>query len=263
MILDRIVAAKQEEVALLKNSAALKHAERAIADLPPTRGFAAALRSARGEVALIAEVKKASPSKGVIRADFDPVRIAKEYEAAGASAISVLTDVQFFQGHPSYLTEIRQAVSAPLLRKDFIIDQSQIYEARLLGADAILLIAAILDEENLRRYRELAEDLGLDALVEVHGREELAKALASGAQLIGVNNRDLRTFNVDLRTTAAVASDLPADCFLVSESGIFVYEDVRQVKQAGAKAILVGESLMRSDDIRLAIDRLLNRQVKA
>ncbi|WP_018133253.1 indole-3-glycerol phosphate synthase TrpC [Effusibacillus pohliae] len=262
MILDRIVAVKRQEVAALQQTIDLRQAERAISELPPARGFANSLRACRDAVALIAEVKKASPSKGVIRPDFHPVQIARQYEAAGATAISVLTDVQFFQGSPSYLAEIRQSVSLPLLRKDFIIDQYQIYEARLLGADAILLIAAILTTEQLRRFRELAEALGMDALVEVHDRAELQAALASGAGLIGVNNRDLRTFDVDLQTTADVAADLPAGSFLVSESGIFTYQDVQFVKQAGAGAILVGESLMRSDDILSAVNRLLGRKIE-
>ncbi|MFC4768937.1 indole-3-glycerol phosphate synthase TrpC [Effusibacillus consociatus] len=263
MILDRIVAVKQQEVAQLKMELNLRQAESAIANMPSTLGFEKSLRASDDTVALIAEVKKASPSKGVIRPDFDPVQIAKQYEAAGAGAISVLTDVQFFQGHPSYLTEIRKEAALPLLRKDFIIDEYQIYEARLIGADAILLIAGILTTEQLRRYRELAGDLGLDALVEVHDTEELKKALESEARLIGVNNRDLRTFDVDLQTTAEVASYLSPNSFLVSESGIFTYEDVETVKQAGAKAILVGESLMRSEDIASAIDRLLGRKIEA
>ncbi|GAX89741.1 indole-3-glycerol phosphate synthase TrpC [Effusibacillus lacus] len=263
MILERIVAVKRQEVALLKEHFDLAKAESTIANLPPARGFENSLRSSKDTVALIAEVKKASPSKGVIREDFDPVRIASEYQAAGASAISVLTDEHFFQGHNQYLSRIRQSVQLPLLRKDFIIDERQIYEARLIGADAILLIAGILNLEELRKFRHLAQDLGLDALVEVHDRDELVKALESDARFIGVNNRDLRTFEVDLKTTEALAAELPDDCLLVSESGIFTHEDVQAVKKAGAKAILVGESLMRQPDIPLAIDRLLGRKVEA
>jgi indole-3-glycerol phosphate synthase len=259
MILDRIVAVKRQEVAELKSSLNLAKAESAIAELPPTKGFENALRNSGDTVALIAEVKKASPSKGVIRADFDPVQIARQYEESGANAVSVLTDARFFQGEGAYLARIRKEVQLPLLRKDFMIDEYQIYEARLLGADAILLIAGILSEQQLRNFRQLARDLGLDALVEVHDKNELAKAVESGAQLIGVNNRDLRTFEVDLNTTAEVAANLPNGIFLVAESGIFTYEDVQQVKQAGAGAVLVGESLMRSRDISAAVDSLLGR----
>ncbi|BCJ85400.1 indole-3-glycerol phosphate synthase TrpC [Effusibacillus dendaii] len=262
MILDRIVDVKRQEVARLRESLNVSEALNQIAGLPPTRGFINALRSAQTEVALIAEVKKASPSKGVIRPDFDPVAIAKQYEAAGASAISVLTDEQFFQGSGSYLGEIRKEVGLPLLRKDFIIDELQIYEARMLGADAILLITAILSVDEIRRFQSLAADLGLDALVEVHDRQELASALAAEARLIGVNNRDLRTFDVDLNTTVEVAKQLPEGSFLVSESGIFTYHDIQFVRQAGASAVLIGESLMRADSIPSAIDQLLGRKTE-
>lgn len=259
MILDRIVEVKKQEVELLSRTFDLNQAVEAIAALPPTRGFAAAIEQA-GEMALIAEVKKASPSKGVIRDDFDPVAIAQTYEKAGATCLSVLTDTQFFQGHAEYLHNIRQAVSLPLLRKDFIIDEKQIYEARLIGADCILLIAAILSTEQLRKYTALAQSIGLDVLTEVHDEEELERVLAAGQpQLLGVNNRDLRSFNVDLNTTARLAKRLPAGTTLVSESGIFTYEDVVTVGAAGAKAILVGESLMRDPEITPAVGRLLGR----
>ncbi|MCX7568873.1 indole-3-glycerol phosphate synthase TrpC [Tumebacillus sp. DT12] len=259
MILDRIVEVKKEEVALLCQTFDRNQALETIAELPPTRGFAAAIQKA-GEMALIAEVKKASPSKGVIRADFDPVAIAKIYESAGATCLSVLTDHQFFQGHADYLRDIRRAVSLPLLRKDFIIDEKQIYEARLIGADCILLIAAILTTEQLREYAALAKSMGLDVLTEVHDEEELERVLAAGQpQLLGVNNRDLRSFHVDLNTTNRLAKQLPAGTTLVSESGIFTHGDVEAVAAAGAKAILVGESLMRDPEITPAVDRLLGR----
>lgn len=258
MILDRIVEVKKEEVKLLRLTANVKEMQAAAAELPRTKGFADALMSSGSSVALIAEVKKASPSKGIIREDFDPTEIARTYELAGATAISVLTDQQFFQGSGQYLREIRQAVELPLLRKDFIIDELLIYEARLLGADAILLIAAILDQERLQAYREIAEGLGMDALVEVHNSQEMDKAINAGARLFGINNRDLQTFNVSLDTTARLAERVPSGCFLVSESGIFTKEDIDFVQQAGAGAVLVGESLMRQPDIADAVKTLLN-----
>jgi indole-3-glycerol phosphate synthase len=230
----------------------------AVKQLPPTKGFANALKSNGNSVALIAEVKKASPSKGIIREDFNPADIALAYERAGAKAISVLTDQQFFQGSGEYLADIRKAVQLPLLRKDFIIDELQIYEARLLGADAILLIAAILDQVQLRAYRELAEQLGMDALVEVHNLAEMDKAVNSGARLLGINNRDLQTFHVSLDTTAQLAQAVPSGCLLVSESGIFTSEDIDFVQRAGAGAVLVGESLMRQPNIGEAVQKLLN-----
>jgi indole-3-glycerol phosphate synthase len=256
-ILDTIVAQKKVEVAQLPErrlavgdlrDAMLEHGER--------RDFFAALRKPRaGDVALIAEVKKASPSAGVICENFDPVRIAKEYEAAGASCLSVLTDEKFFQGSLDYLRQIRTAVQLPLLRKDFIIDERQILEAIEWGADAILLIVSILDDERLRRFHTLAVEAGLTALVEVHDEEELDRALAAQARLIGVNNRNLKTFKVDLATTEQLAAKLrtgPAgpESLLVAESGINTRADVTRLKQCGAGAILVGESLMRTGNIR-------------
>jgi indole-3-glycerol phosphate synthase len=257
MILDQIVAVKRQEVERLSQTFQLDAVEKEIASLPPTRGFRRRLEDARGPVALIAEVKKASPSKGVIASDFDPVRIAKEYESCGASCISVLTDAQFFQGSAADLTQVKRVVSLPLLRKDFIIDERQIYEARRIGADAVLLIAAILTGKQLRDFRLLAESLGLDALVEVHDERELEQALHSGATLVGVNNRDLPDFTVDLQTTARLAQSLPPGVFLVSESGIRDHEDVMFVCEAGARAILVGETLMRARSIRQAVETLL------
>ena len=261
MILDRIVEVKKEEVAELAKSFDHSQMRDTIASLPATRGFAAALRRSTELVSLIAEVKKASPSKGIIRPDFDPAQIAKVYEQAGASCLSVLTDVQFFQGHADYLRSVREVVNLPLLRKDFMIDEKQIYEARAIGADCILLIAAILSTEQMKEYRELAESLGLDVLVEVHDEAELQQALDAGSTLLGVNNRDLRDFSVDLGTTARIAQLMPKDLMLVSESGIVTHEDVLAVKAAGASAILVGETLMRDPQIAPAIDLLLGRSV--
>ncbi len=228
-----------------------------------TRGFEAALRRPRiGKVALIAEVKKASPSAGVICKDFDPVRIARQYEAAGADCLSVLTDEKFFQGSLEYLKQIRATVKLPLLRKDFIIDERQILEAVEWGADAILLITAILSDAQLKHFHTLATEAGLAALVEVHDEAELERALAAGANLIGVNNRDLKTFKVDLGTTERLADRLRkapggAEKILVAESGIHTRADVQRLAQCGAQAILVGESLMKHADIQSKVAELL------
>ncbi|ARU62709.1 indole-3-glycerol phosphate synthase [Tumebacillus avium] len=259
MILDKIVAVKREEVAQYAKSFDLGQVTEEIAALPATLGFEKALRETSEYIALIAEVKKASPSKGIIRPDFDPVKIAGIYEAAGANCLSVLTDEQFFQGHADYLRRVRAAVELPLLRKDFIIDEKQIYEARLLGADCILLIAAILSTAQMNEYLALAASLGLDVLTEVHDEKELERALEAGAGLLGVNNRDLRDFSVDLGTTARLAEMVPPGTLLVSESGIVTFDDVQQVKSAGAGAILVGETLMRDPLIAPSIDKLLGR----
>ncbi|HEY9173166.1 MAG TPA: indole-3-glycerol phosphate synthase TrpC [Verrucomicrobiae bacterium] len=271
-ILDTIVEQKQREVALLpERRIAAGDLRDAMLERGERRDFLAALRKPRaGDIALIAEVKKASPSAGVICKDFDPIRIAKAYEAAGASCLSVLTDEQFFQGSLDYLRQIRAAVKLPLLRKDFIIDERQILEAIEWGADAILLIVAILDDARLRRFHELATEAGLAALVEVHDEAELDRALTAGAILVGVNNRNLKTFQVDLTTTERLAAKLnrrtgvppvsnstigygdrleACPTVLVAESGIHARADVERLKRAGARAILVGESLVRSGNI--------------
>lgn len=211
---------------------------------------------------MIAEVKKASPSAGVICKDFDPIRIAREYETAGASCLSVLTDEKFFQGSLEYLKQIREVVKLPLLRKDFIIDERQILEAIEWGADAILLIVAILDDERLRHFQSLASAAGLATLVEVHDEPELQRALAADAQMIGVNNRNLKTFKVDLATTEALAASLRAttngsERFLVAESGIHSRADVERLRASGAGAILVGESLMRGGSIAVKAAELI------
>ena len=255
-ILDKIVAQKRFEVARLPKRPVTVAAIRAARREP--RDFIAALRAPkRGPMALIAEVKKASPSAGVICADFDPVRIAREYEAAGAACLSVLTDVEFFQGSLEYLRQIRGAVALPLLRKDFIIDERQILESAENGADAILLIVRILTDEQLGRFHSLAAEAGLAALVEVHDDAELERALAIDAVLIGINNRNLDNFTVDLETTARLAAKV-TDKFLVSESGLHTGADVERVRRAGAGAILVGESLLRHPDgIAAKIEELL------
>lgn len=264
-ILDTIVARKRQEVALLPAGAIAAHQLRAAIEKrgDGVRDFIGALRQPRrGDIGLIAEVKKASPSKGIIRADFDPVKIAREYESGGASCLSVLTDEPFFQGSLSFLRQVRAAVRLPLLRKDFIIDERQILEAIEWGADAILLIVAILDDDALRHFHALADAAGLATLVEVHDEEELGRALSAGARLIGVNNRNLKTFQVDLATTERLAlrlfaEDRAAERLLVAESGIESREDVVRLRRCGARAILVGESLMRAPDIGDKISSLL------
>lgn len=261
-ILEKIVEQKKREVdALPARTLAAGDLHDAVLERNESRDFLAALKSPpRGDVALIAEVKKASPSAGLIRSDFDPVTIARRYELAGAACISVLTDEQFFQGSLDYLKQIRAAVKLPLLRKDFMIDERQILEAIEWGADAILLIVAILDDERLKTFHELATNAGLAALVEVHDEEELDRALAIRPTLIGVNNRDLKTFKVDLGTTERLAKKLFAaqpNALLVAESGIHTRTDVERLKATGAKAILVGESLMRGSGDEVAAARSL------
>ncbi|MFM7320483.1 MAG: indole-3-glycerol phosphate synthase TrpC [Armatimonadota bacterium] len=259
-ILQRILETKRDEVAQLRaGRGALADLRARCADLPPTRGFARALSAAPG-TALIAEVKKASPSKGVIRPDFDPVGIATAYRDGGADCLSVLTDRTYFQGELAYLEAIRGAVPLPLLRKDFLIDTAQVWEARAAGADAILLIvAAIPSAARLAEMRHLAESLGMDALVEVHGAEELESAAESGATVIGVNHRDLRTFEVRLESFEELAPSFPAGTLAVAESGIHTPADVARLSAAGAKAILVGESLMRQPDVAAAARTLMHR----
>jgi indole-3-glycerol phosphate synthase len=259
-ILDKIVAEKKLEVAkLLPQADKLKKAVAARKDF---RDFDGALRR-DSKVALIAEVKKASPSAGVIVKDFDAIQIACDYEDAGASALSVLTDEKFFQGRIEYLQRIRDAVKLPLLRKDFIINEVQVYESAARGADAILLIVSILDDAQLKGFRELAAQMRLSALVEVHDEAELDRAVASGAAIIGVNNRDLRDLYVSLATTEKLAAKLRRGMCgkytLVAESGIHARADVERVAKVGANAILVGESLMRSGNITGKVKELLGR----
>lgn len=262
-ILDTIVAEKHRELQRLPaRTVTAADIRRAVEKRGGVRDFFAALtRPARGEVALIAEVKKASPSAGIIRPDFNPVQIACDYEAAGATCLSVLTDEKFFQGSLSFLREIRSAVKLPLLRKDFVVDERQILEAVEWGADAVLLIAAILDDSQLAHLHELAVGGGLTALVEVHDEPELDRVLRMGARLVGVNNRNLKTFTVDLGTTERLAARMSVvpgrEVLLVAESGIHTRADVQRVASCGAKAILVGESLMRHTDLRTKTAELL------
>lgn len=255
-ILDKIVATKRKEVACRKAERPESELRDALSDAPPTRDFFAPL-AAGAPIKLIAEVKKASPSKGIIREDFDPVAIARTYEANGASCISVLTDEPYFQGSLDYLRQIRSAVPLPLLRKDFILDTYQLLEARLAGADAVLLIAECLDDCNLRKLHNEAIELGLVPLVEFYEPVNASRVVDAGAVLIGVNNRDLRTFKVDLQHTIRMREQLPDEVVLVGESGIHGCEDARLLESAGVDAMLVGEHLMANPDIGLAVRRLL------
>lgn len=255
-ILDNIVATKREEVARAKAERPESTLRRRLSDCPPARDFLAAL-SAGPPIRLIAEVKKASPSKGVIRADFDPVAIAQIYEQHGASCISVLTDEQYFQGSLDYLRQVHAAVSLPVLRKDFIIDPYQVIEARAAGADAVLLIAECLDDDLLQQLHDAIVDLGMTPLVELYEPANLARVLKIGARLIGVNNRDLRTFQVDLEHTLHLRRQIPVDRVMVGESGIRTRQDVEMLEAAGVQAMLVGESLLAKPDVAAAVDELL------
>lgn len=257
-ILDKIVATKRQEIEQAKSRRPVAELQAALRDAPPARDFFAAL-AAPGPIRLIAEVKKASPSKGIIRADFQPVEIAKAYERAGATCLSVLTDEAYFQGSLDYLRAIRQQVGLPVLRKDFILDPYQLLEAREAGADAVLLIAECLDDCHLRALHNEALEWGLTPLVEFYEPDNLPRVLEAGATLIGVNNRDLRSFSVDLHHTVRMREQVPDHCLLVGESGIHSREDVLLLERAGVNAILVGERLMASSDIEEAVHQLLGR----
>jgi indole-3-glycerol phosphate synthase len=260
-ILLKIIAHKLEEVAAAKVLTSISELKVHIDDLEDVpRGFERHLREAvsSNRTAIIAEVKKGSPSKGVIREDFDPLEIAEIYQNNGATCLSVLTDEKFFLGHLCYLARIRETVSLPLLRKDFICDSYQIYETRAAGADAILLIAAMLDLKQLREFHALAEELQLDVLLEVHDEAEMEKALKTDCHLIGVNNRNLRTFATDLGTTGRLARMMPPGRLLVAESGINSRADIVQLQADGARAFLIGESIMREEDIGGKLRKLLN-----
>lgn len=260
-ILKKIVVHKQTEVAAAKTAMPASELMSRIADLEELpRGFERHLREAAASdwTAVIAEVKKGSPSKGIIRADFDPLEIADIYQNNGATCLSVLTDEKYFLGHLRYLAVIRETVSLPLLRKDFICDPYQILEARAAGADAILLIAAMLDLNQLREFHNMAREVNLDVLLEVHDEDEMEKALGTNCSMIGVNNRNLRTFVTDLGTTGRLAGLMPPDRLLVTESGINNRQDIDKLKGDGAKAFLIGESLMRENDIGAKLRELLH-----
>ncbi|MCR2803005.1 indole-3-glycerol phosphate synthase TrpC [Paenibacillus soyae] len=260
MFLDKIVATKRAEVEALASEFQLSQYEEIISALPATKGFESALSADRRNrgMGLIAEVKKASPSKGLIRPDFDPVQLAAAYEAAGADCISVLTDRDYFQGSNEYLMRVREAVNVPLLRKDFTIDYRQIYEARVIGADAILLIAAILTKQQLAEYHDLAQSIGLDVLVEVHDAAELDTVLSlDKATLIGINNRDLRSFVTDLKTTEKLIGMMPKHVTVISESGIAGRSDMEYLQSIGAHGVLIGEHFMRREHVGDAVQDLM------
>ena len=259
-VLDRIAAYKREDVAARKAALSQDAVEARAALASAPRGFRAALDNhviETGRPALIAEIKKASPSKGLIRADFDPPSLAQAYERGGASCLSVLTDGPSFQGDDSYLAAARDAVALPCLRKDFLVDPWQVAESRALGADCILIILAMIDDKLAAELLSEAERFGMDALIETHDEAEMARACKLGGDLVGVNNRSLRTFEVDLETTERLAMLSPVRALLVAESGIFTPDDVQRVSDAHAQAILVGESLMRQDDVEAATRALL------
>jgi indole-3-glycerol phosphate synthase len=258
-ILAEIVARKRQDIAAAKLAQPLDTLDRAARDQAPPRGFIAALRAAlaEGRYGLIAEIKKASPSHGLIRPDFDPAVIARAYESAGAACLSVLTDTPYFQGEPAHLRAARAACALPVLRKDFMVDPYQVVEARAIGADCILLIIAALDDTLAAELEAAAIERGLDVLIEVHDRAELDRALHLRSPLIGVNNRNLKTLKTDLATTVALAAALPSDRLAVSESGLQSPADLARMAAAGARCFLVGESLLRHHDVAVATRALL------
>jgi indole-3-glycerol phosphate synthase len=257
-ILEKIVATKRDEVEAARAKISTDELRARLADAPPVRDFFAPLAQS-DTIQLIAEVKKASPSAGIIRDDFDPVAISKIYESHGAACISVLTDVHYFQGSLDYLTAVRAAVGIPVLRKDFVIDSYQLLEARAAGADAVLLIAECLDDCNLRKLYNEAIELGLVPLIELYEPTNLSRVLETGTNLIGINNRNLHTFQVDLEHTLRMRREMPDDCVVVGESGIKTHADAKRLEAGGVKAMLVGESLLREKIIGSAVDSLLGR----
>lgn len=256
MILSKIIEEKRREIDRAQKQFPLNDLKEKAAGIYIKSAFKKNI-SRRGHVNLIAEIKKSSPSKGLIRADFDPIRIALTYQASGASAISVLTDERFFDGKLEYLKQVKERVTIPVLRKDFIIDEYQIYESLVNGADALLLIAQILTQEELTRYLNLTKELGMDALVEVHNEEDVEKSVNSNAVIIGINNRDLTNFDVDISTTQRLIRLIPDTKIIVSESGIETYEQVMFLKSLGVNSVLIGETLMRSENIGEKVRELI------
>ncbi len=257
-ILDKIIAAKRQQVDAAKQQRPLSELRAALADAPPVRPFEQAL-AADGPIKLIAEIKKASPSKGIIRADFQPLEIARVYQQHGATCLSVLTDHEFFQGSLEILQSVRNTITLPVLRKDFVIDAYQVLEARVAGADAVLLIAECLEQDQMRQLHETIRQLDMAALVEFYEPQNLERVLNIGATLIGVNNRDLRTFDTDLEHTIRMRQQIPHDRTVVGESGIHHRQDVERLQAAGVHAMLVGERLMAADHIGPAVDTLLGK----
>ncbi len=256
-ILETIVRKKREKLGIAKSRVPLRDIKGRIPDAEKTRDFKSAVSRGKGHIRLIAEIKKASPSKGLIRENFSALDIARIYEDKTVDAISVLTEEDFFSGDLNYLTGIRKAVTRPLLRKDFIFDEYQIYESRAFGADAVLLIAALLDKNQAEEYLHLCKEIGLSVLFEVHSQEELEKALRLDVGIIGINNRDLKTLSVDISTTLVLRKEIPAGKIVVSESGIKTREDVVKLEQKGIDAILVGTTFMQSTDIGKKVDELM------
>ncbi|MFH2011304.1 MAG: indole-3-glycerol phosphate synthase TrpC [Pseudomonadota bacterium] len=257
-VLDKIIDNKKKELVEAKKKYSIDELKSRINNSPPVRDFKFALTSPQTPIKIIAEVKKASPSKGIIREDFAPLEIAKIYEANGAVAISVLTEENFFLGSLDYLRKIREVVNIPLLCKDFIFDEHQVYQARIYGADAFLLIAAILDDSNLKGLLKTGKELGMQVLLEVHNLEELKRVLQTEAEIIGINNRNLKTFKTDISTTERLIKEIPQGKIVVSESGINTTGDISRLKKSGAHAFLIGESLMREKDIAKKLSKLLS-----
>ncbi len=258
-ILDTIAEHTRGIVAEKKKSISLEEMRKKALELPSDTGYPFRTNLAKEGISFICEAKKASPSKGLIAEDFPYLEIAKEYEKAGAAAISCLTEPKWFLGKDEYVTQMSQTVATPILRKDFTIDEYMIYEAKVLGASAVLLICALLDEETLRTWRELAESLGMDALVEAHDEAEVQMALRSGARIIGVNNRDLKTFKVDVNNSTRYRNMVPDDIIFVSESGITTRDDIKVLEKNGTNAVLIGETLMRAADKKAMLDELRGR----